>query len=223
MHTESLAVGICSDCGKNFCGDCLFFVKTYVQESRKQLPKYAHFCSDCMKRKGLKYWREPNQALAITGVLMMYIAGAIMIFKSFLAGIFFFFISFALLFASQGGKCSFPTVRMVMEKMSELNRRAEKVKASMIPREVEDLYRKMFIPVAVADPWTGKVEYSRLDRLLERHMKSGLSRREAIFKIGSEKGLEIKPGLHIPPTIGDALSELRKKMRRAESDRKRKK
>ena len=50
-------------------------------------------------------------------------------------------------------------------------------------------------------------------------MKSGLSRKEAILKIASEKGVEIKPGLHIPPNIGDVLSELKKEIERPELPR----
>ncbi len=105
-----------------------------------------------------------------------------------------------------------PTVRMVMTKISELNKRAEKVKAAMSPQEVEDLYRRMLIP----DPYTSHLQDSKIDRLLEKYMQSGLSRKEAVLKMASEEGLEIKPGLHVPPTMGDALSELKKEMKKAE-------
>ena len=214
-HPGLLTVGICDDCGKSLCGDCLFFVKTYPQESRQPLPKYSHFCSDCMKRKGLKYWSEPNQALIVVGVFILYI-GIFMFVVSFIAGMFLFFIGFALMFASRGEKFSFPTVSMVMEKMAELNKRAEKVKAAMSPQEVEDLYGELCTRMLIPDPHTGKVERSRIDSLIKEYMQSGLSRKDAILKVASEEGIEIKPGLHIPPTMGDALSELKKEMKKVE-------
>ncbi len=211
-HPESLALGICNDCGKSFCADCLF-IFTYGQRGYLG---YLHVCSDCIKKR-----RENQKIGLIAGSILTFLWG----FFIMLAGkppastrvivglviILAFHAPFIIAYFYSSKRYErLPTVRIVMEKVSELNKRAKKVKAAMSPQEVEDLYRRLLIP----DPHTGKVEYSKIDRLLEKHMKFGLSRKESVLKMASEEGIEVKPGLHIPPTIDDALSELKKEMKK---------
>lgn len=216
-HPESLALGICTDCGRSFCADCLF-IFTYGQRGYLG---YLHVCSDCIKK------RRENQKIGLIAVSILTFLWGFFIMGTgasraqaglgVIVGlvIILAFHALSIIAYSHSSKRfkRLPTVRIVMEKVSELNKRAEEVKAAMSPQEVEDLYRRLLIP----DPHTGKVEYSKIDQLLKKYMQSGLSRKEAILKMASEEELEIKPGLHIPPTISDALSELKKEMKKVES------
>lgn len=217
-HHEMLAVGICNECGKNFCGDCLF-VTNVVGSGEGAQKGYFHFCPDCMKKKEEREKTGWIIASAFSFVFV-FLPGLFIIgipgggtagFIMLLMGFFFILLPFLVKTHKK-----FPTVRMVMEKLSELNKRAEKVRAAMSPQEVEDLYRRMLVP----DPYTGKVEHLEIDYLIKEYMQSGLSRKEAILKIASEEGLEIKLGFHIPPTMDDALYELKKEMKKAEPAKK---
>lgn len=88
--------------------------------------------------------------------------------------------------------------------MQELNSRVESLKTTLT---AEELYLKI-----IRGKWT-RLDFSynyklSIDRRIEEYMQSGLDRKEALLKILSEDGLEIAPGLHIPPTLNDILGEI---------------
>lgn len=208
-HPETIAAGACNGCGENYCGDCLFFVP---QESRQQLSKYAYFCTSCLERKGLKGWSKPNNATMGLGFSLI-IASSPMFLASPFLGVALFFIGFVCVLGSFGEKTAFPTVRRVFEKMSDLNERIGNVKIAMSLQDVEALYNSISYP-AYTTKGELNTRYSD-DQLLEKYTQSGLSRKEAIFRIATEMRVEIRPGLHIPPTLDDALQEIRKEMEEA--------
>lgn len=199
-HPGLLAVGICNDCSKSFCGNCLFVIDTLIPSQKTG--GYLYVCSDCVKRR-------IERAALITIFFLFLISGLLFASITRIFGPVFLVMALAtiaiMVYHSKRYE-SLPTVRSVMEKVSELNKRVEKVKATFGPREAEDLYRRMV--------W-GSISYerSRIDGLLEGYMQSGLSRKEAVLKIAGEEGVAIIPGLHAPPTMGDALSELKKEMK----------
>ncbi len=183
-HPETLAVGVCNGCAGNYCGDCLFFIKTFAQENTKSGggrllgPGYSYFCRRCLREKGLR------------GDL--------------------------------------PTVHMVKEKMSELNGRVAKIKVAMTLEEAESVYRDVFSLWFNAKQWvladirqwelqktTQWRSQKDVDADVEKRMQRGLSRKDAIIEVLTEKGVEIRPGLHIKPTVEDALSEIKKEQQRA--------
>jgi len=51
-HPEALCAGICNDCGKSFCGDCLFI--TEYLEYGQRTKGYLYICKDCMKERRLQ-------------------------------------------------------------------------------------------------------------------------------------------------------------------------
>ena len=53
-----------------------------------------------------------------------------------------------------------------------------------------------------------------IDNTIKKYMRSGLTRREAVIQLAIEKGIPLRPGLHIPPTIYDAFSELKREMKK---------
>jgi len=219
-HPESLAVGACNGCAGNFCGDCLFLVD--MLQYQQQLSRYSYFCSKCIKEKRLKGWSTRNQEAYVAAMLLAYLFTIPILFFSPAAGFVFFILFIAMIaaVASSGEKFSWPTMRMVTEKMAELNARAENIKASIGAEELENLYTKISVgtePFAL-DAYSRPIARPEqsLKNKVEEYMSMGLNRKEAILKLASEQGIEIRPGLHIPPAIEDALAELKEEIKKSE-------
>jgi hypothetical protein len=208
-HREIIASGVCNGCGGNYCGDCLFFVP---QESRQPLPEYAYFCASCLERKGLKSWSKPDSVMVTLGLFLI-IAGFLIFITSPFLGVVFLLFGFVFLLSSSGEKTEFPTVSRVFEKMSNLSKRVENIKIAMNLQEAEALYRNMNYPIYT---YQGRLITRRDDDLLlKKYTQAGLSRKEAIFRVVSERRIEIRPGLHISPTLDDALQEIKQEMKEA--------
>lgn len=63
-HPDRLAVGICNDCGKHFCGECLHRYTLETQSARVNL----YLCPNCLKKR---YIKKANEIVDVGVVLLL--------------------------------------------------------------------------------------------------------------------------------------------------------
>jgi len=213
-HPDRISVGICEDCGKGFCGDCLT-VMMISESSEGTGPKAIRYlCPDCLRKRKRGEAAAPFALLPILALAAWFF----LLFKSIVLLIVMIVYSLFAAIALSSSKSAYeglPTFNMLMKKMSELRRRVEVIKAKMSEEEVERLYSTLKRKDLVTDPYTGRYMYrGDIDNTIEKYMRSGLTRREAVIQLAIEKGIPLRPGLHVPPTIYDAFSELKREIKK---------
>jgi len=207
-HPDRVSVGICNDCGKGFCGDCLTVM---MSSGSSEGAAIIYLCPDCLKK------RKSADVVAPFLMLLLTLALAPLLLRcgAVIPLILMAFLSFAIFALPGSAHRDLPTFNMLMKKMSELRRRAEKIKATISEEEVERLYSTLKREALVTDPYTGRYMYREdIDNTIKKYMRSGLTRREAVIQLAIEKGIPLRPGLHIPPTIYDAFSELKREIKK---------
>jgi len=214
-HPDRVSVGICEDCGKGFCGDCLTVMMISGSSEGTGPRAIRYLCPDCLRK------RKRGEAASPFFILLPLLALTAWFFllsKSIVLLIVMIVYSFFAAIASSSSKSAYeglPTFNMVMKKMLELRRRVEVIKAKMSEEEVERLYSTLKREALVTDPYTGRYMYREdIDNTIKKYMRSGLTRREAVIQLAIEKGIPLRPGLHIPPTIYDAFSELKREIKK---------
>ena len=179
-HSDVLAVGLCNDCGRSYCGNCLSLER--VENGTLFL------CPTCRSRRD----SEKTTRLLLLGAFMLII------------GIPFVFLAptpqegiFGLLFFSFLGSPFFiwgiyrtltpPDVRTLKIIHEEEKRQeelmtipAEKVSPSLVYDRLLNKYLRAYDP---------KVAYDALERRIQLYRLSGMSRGEAVKKIAEEEGL----------------------------------
>jgi len=173
-----------------------------------------YLCPDCLRKK------KSGEAAAPFLILLpsLILAWFFLLIKAIVPLIFIIAYSFFAAIALSSSKSAYeglPTFNMLMKKMLELRRRVEVIKAKMSEEEVERLYSTLKRKDLVTDPYTGRYMYREdIDNTIKKYMRSGLTRREAVIQLAIEKGIPLRPGLHIPPTIYDAFSELKREIKK---------
>lgn len=213
-HPESLAIGFCNGCQRSFCANCLFLVKISQSGGEITVSNIYFLCSKCkgdFKKDFVNAESKKYGGYFAACLYLLFIIAAVLKFTiwTFLI-LFLLFMTFVIILSFHITKIigeryeSMPTIIKFREKMQELNSRVESLKTTLT---AEELYLKI-----IRGKWT-RLDFSYnyklfIDRRLEEYMQSGLDRKLALLKILSEDGLEIAPGLHIPPTLNDILGEI---------------
>jgi len=182
---------------------------------------YFNYCPNCIKNKSSPT-SERGAAIAILLILL----GVPMLALGPAGGIGFFFIFFVALLAlsSKEPHAGWPTVLQIREKLDELNRRADQIRATITSQELEELYEHLRkgggTDTSLRDPRTmlPLSQPAEVDLLIKQYVQSGLSWKEAILKMAGEQRVMIKPGWILSPTIEDALSEAKSELRKAKLD-----
>ena len=160
-HPETMAMGLCLDCGESVCDRCL----NIVEDRGKHL-----VCPSCLKR------RRENHVLAtrMIGVLSL-LFGLIILLGSLssslsLYGIMLISLSFLAFF------WPFPETYTIFEKRQAM--------LGTGAQSVEELYRKLVDRYEKV--YGGGKE---LERIMNVYIKYGLNREDAIRKIAREEGV----------------------------------
>jgi len=176
-HPETLAVGICSGCGKNYCEHCLH-VYTPANVNAQ-----VYYCPECLQKMV-----EKQKAGAV--MLFIFFVVYALFLSSFSggAGIGAFmllcgFLFLALVFSRE------PVYSTVYEKRIEQEKQLEpktSEKKQLTPKEIEEagkLYQRL------RDLYRREREEQLLEDRIRWRMITGESREEAIYNIARQRGL----------------------------------
>ncbi|MEM1582591.1 MAG: hypothetical protein QXK89_08805 [Candidatus Bathyarchaeia archaeon] len=208
-HPRTLAIGLCNKCHESLCGDCLFFVTNRGPKDQSLMSDTYFLCAKCRDevKEGDKITSAFNAIwlfLALSIVLYMFSS----VYGKWLLNLIFVLLLLIIALIYRINEAidkryeKMPSLSKFKEKMLELNSRIESLKTTLT---TDEIYQK-FLKSGLARINPEYILY--VNNRLEKYMLSGLDRKEALLKILSEDGLEITPGLHIPPTLCDILHEI---------------
>lgn len=182
-HPETLAVGLCNDCGQSYCDNCL---------SRQKIEGGTLFlCPACRSK------REDRTTISILSTgLFVFIMGMIFALaipapQNIAVGAFLFvFLASPFLIWGVYRIITPPradTLKIIgeREKQEELAAKlravtVEKASPSLVYDRLLNKYLRIYDP---------KVAYDALERRIQLYHLSGMSRSEAVMKIAEEEGL----------------------------------
>ena len=170
-HADRFALGICNDCGDNFCGDCLHSYKLVTREASTVL----HLCPDCLRSRYSK------------GVNGSFLVGIVWLLMGLFASLYVTPIGLMLVvlgvaaigygFMKRSGMPGEPTI-------NDLRNVAEKRKAEAAELEeidVEDLYDELV--TRYTSHWGTATGVQLLDDEISAYLRHGESFDEAVRKI----------------------------------------
>lgn len=169
-HPERLAVGICNDCGKNFCSGCLHIYHLETQDAQAVL----YLDESCLRRRHSKKVSEAflgGIALIAFGLFFSIFA----LFSSFalLTGIFFIILGVSAIaygFFKGGETPVEPTLdETVVERKQTLNAYADKLHDELVSAYV---YK-----------WGPRIGIDLLQHEIKAYMRQGISFPEAVKRI----------------------------------------
>jgi len=67
-HPETLAIGLCGDCGKSYCDRCLHILKTFDQQSSQFIHYYI--CRGCLKKRNAQAVKRVETARKLGYVIL---------------------------------------------------------------------------------------------------------------------------------------------------------
>jgi len=219
-HPESLVVGMCNNCARSFCGECLFFIKSITNREDRPV-EYINLCGNCLEKKRAVE-KEGRLFCSASLIFLGLISFLLVGYSIALVFLGLLFIGMGVVLSVSGSKhyeCV-PTVNMVKEKVSKLKQKQEKIEDAMTSQEVEDLYQKIL--------WNSSPTFNapfrfqreeKISQRLEKYVNTGLSREDAILKMVAEEGIETKPDSYDYLIIDTALSDLRDELRVASDER----
>jgi len=176
-HPDVLAVGLCNDCGGNYCDSCL-----YLYEVRDGT---LHLCSNCVKKRETR------------GATVSLISGALIL----LLGFFFIFIPDpeavvrSILFMIIGLSATLWGIvkRSNLPKLGTLRERDEAAKKLMESRKS---YVSQASPIELHNillndymrDYGAEFGWRVLEREIDARMQKGMTRNEVLRKLAEEKG-----------------------------------
>jgi len=170
-HIDRLSIGICNDCGKNFCGECLHVYNLETKGANAIL----YLCSACLKRRHVK-----NANGFIYVGFMLLLSGALYSLFVIPIGILF------LLLGCGAVIYGFSKRSATLEEFTidELNLQREKRKtelAEMEGADVEELYSELL--TRYINHWGLATGTELLDSEIGAYTRHGVSFSEAVKKI----------------------------------------
>lgn len=163
-HSDRWAIGLCNDCGKSYCGECL---RAYVLETRSA-SAILHLCPDCLGGRHAKDVRT----FIYFGLIMLLVATIFGVGENLFAVVLFSVLGFgAIIFAvSKGsGTPEEPTIDEVRAREKE----------SLV--DAEELYKELLSSYVTR--WGVTTGTQLLDGEISAYLRSGASFPEAVKKV----------------------------------------
>lgn len=174
-HPERLAVGICNDCGRNFCPECL---RVYHLETR-DTEATLYLDTACLRKR---YAGKANKG--IWGGILLLAFGILSAISSLGVGILFIIFAWGIMAYSVLKRREKPTEPTVDKVLIE----RERIEADPALREsvdVEKLYDELL--TRYVHRWGARIGTAFLREDIRAYLRQGVSFSEAIKKIHARK------------------------------------
>ena len=170
-HPDKFALGLCNDCGDNFCGDCLHVYKLVTRDASAVL----HLCSNCLKGR---YSKDGN-GFILTGVMsiVMGLVASTFVMPMGLSFVVLGVVAIGYGFVKRSGMPEEPTINAVRN--VEERRRAEA--AELGGADPEDLYDELV--TCYTSHWGVATGAKLLDDEISAYLRHRESFPEAVRKI----------------------------------------
>lgn len=180
-HPETLAVGLCSECGGNYCDRCLYRQETLAEPGQANAPLKYYICPKCLEEKNARLARGYLRGGASGLVLSLFLFMVGLIFALETVGHGLLVMSFVLFFVSLGVLARGARRKeKPLEKPETLHEEME-ARVEMAKMAPDELY-ELLLDTTELTPRT-------LRFAIEKYTRQGLTREEAIRRIADLKGV----------------------------------
>lgn len=170
-HPDRVAVGICNDCGKNFCRKCLH---VYALETRSA-KVILYLCPTCLRKRHI----ESANVTIYTGVIFL-LLGIFSAVISLPLGILVIIVGLGFIVYGNFKRAEVPEETTIDDLQVEKDKREAQLAATE-GVDIEEIYSRLL--TQYANHWGAQTGNRVLESEIMAHIRYGISFPEAIRKI----------------------------------------
>jgi len=170
-HPEKFAVGLCNECGDNYCGSCLHLYSLVGRDVKATL----YLCPDCLREK---YVEQSNGALL--SAFFSFLVGIFVVGFVPAMGIFLFFIAAAATWYGYDKRTKTVT-EPTLDQVHDEQKAREKELAALVDFDVDDMHSSLLTDYVTH--WGVGTGVNLLENEINAYTRHGESFSEAVQKI----------------------------------------